>query len=270
MGIKYGIHYVAASFVRTIKNIKEIRDFLDKNGGEDIKIVSKIENQEGVENIEAIVQLSDAIMVARGDLGIEVPMHELPYYQRYIIDACRKYGRSCIMATERLKSMTTSPSPTRAEVSDVYNSVIARVDATMLSDETAIGKFPVKSVKMMCATIKEAEKHIVNRHTDFDIQKTDEVSVGKKLLVKHALALADELKAENVVVFTHSGNLAKMVAGFKPNQMVFACTSKQSVIDAMRILYGIEGILFDKWEAHTTENQDKAIRILLKKQLIKS
>ena len=209
-------------------------------------------------------------MIARGDLGIEVPIHELPYYQRHILCACRKYGRPCIMATELLKSMTNSPFPTRAEVSDVYNSVIARVDATMLSDETAIGKFPIESVKMMTATIKEAERHTVNKHKDFDIQKTDETSIGKKLLVKHALCLADELEANNVIVFTHSGNLAKMVAGFKPNQIVFACTPDQNIINAMRILYGVEGIQFDKRESHTTENQEKAIKMLLKKQLIKS
>jgi pyruvate kinase len=208
-------------------------------------------------------------MIARGDLGIEIPIHELPYYQKYILDACFKYGRTCIMATELLKSMTTCPFPTRAEVSDVYNSVIARVDAVMLSDETAIGKFPIESVKLMRETVEEAEKHTKNKHKEFDIQKNDEVALGKKLLVKHALFLADELEADYLIVFTHSGNLAKTVAGYKPNQHVFAFTADENVYNAMRILFSIQGIQLKKRANHTTENQENAMKILLEKKLIK-
>lgn len=269
-GIENEVHYIAASFIRTPENVKEIKDFLEKHNAGHIQIISKIENQEGIENIEEIVKISDGIMIARGDLGIEIPIHELPYYQKYILDACFKYGRTCIMATELLKSMTTCPFPTRAEVSDVYNSVIARVDAVMLSDETAIGKYPVESVKLMKETVEEAEKHTINKHKDFDIQKEDEVSIGKKLLVKHALFLADELEAECVIVFTHSGNLTKIVAWFKPNQSVFAFTANEKVIDGMRVLFSINGILLEKRAEHTTENQEIAISKLLEKKLIKS
>ena len=155
-----------------------------------------------MDNIEAIIQLSDAIMIARGDLGTEVPIHELPYYQRYILNACRKYGKTCIMATELLKSMTTSPFPTRAEVSDVYNSVTAGVDAVMLSDETAIGKFPVQTVTLMRETVEEAEKHLITEHLDFEITGNDQISKDKKLIAKHALSLADELGATCIIVFS--------------------------------------------------------------------
>jgi pyruvate kinase len=268
-GIENGVHYIAASFIRTPENVQEIKEFLKQHNAEHIQIISKIENQEGIENIEEIVKVSNAIMIARGDLGIEIPIHELPYYQKYILDACFKYGRPCIMATELLKSMVNSPFPTRAEVSDVYNSVIARVDAVMLSDETAIGKYPIESVELMRETVEEAEKHTVNKHKDFDTQQDDEISSGKKLLVKHALFLADELQTKYVIVFTHSGNLAKMVAGFKPNQQVFAFTANEDVYDSLRILFSIHGMQFKKRANHTTENQENAMKVLLEKNLIK-
>jgi pyruvate kinase len=209
-------------------------------------------------------------MIARGDLGIETPIHELPYLQKYILDACFKYGRTCIMATELLKSMTYSPFPTRAEVSDVYNSVVARVDDVMLSDETAIGKFPVETVKLMKETVEEAEKHTMNKHKDFEIVGYDNISNEKKLITKHALLLADELEAKSIIVFTHSGKFPKIIAGLKPNQQVYAFTTKQSVIDEMRILYAIQGIKLEKRAEHTTENQDIAMKILKKKAYIKS
>lgn len=243
---------------------------MDSNGGKEIKIIAKIENQEGVDNIDEIVQISDGIMVARGDLGIETPIHELPYLQRYIIDACYKYGRTCIMATELLKSMTNSPFPTRAEVSDVYNSVVAGVDAVMLSDETAIGKFPVETVSLMRDTVEEAEKHTVKQHQDFEIVGNDQISKEKKLITKHALLLADELKAESIIVFSHSGKFPRIIAGLKPNQHVFAFTTEQDVINEMRILYAIQGMKLEQWEKHTTENQDVAVKALSDKGYLKS
>ena len=132
-GIKMGIAYVAASFIRTGENVQEIRRFLDENGGTGVKIISKIENKEALENLEAIVRYSDGIMIARWDLGIEMPIHELPVYQKKILDMCFVYGKPVIIATELMKSMVSNPFPTRAEVSDVYNSVIMRADAVMLS-----------------------------------------------------------------------------------------------------------------------------------------
>ena len=269
-GIENGVHYIAASFIRTKENVEEIRTFLKENNGEHIQIISKIENQEGITNIDEIVQVSDGIMIARGDLGIETPIHELPYYQKYILDACFKYGRPCIMATELLKSMTTSPFPTRAEVSDVYNSVIARVDAVMLSDETAIGEYPVETVTLMRQTVEEAEKHTNNKHKDFEITGDNKIALEKKLMAKHALLLADELEAKNIIVFTHSGRFPKIVAGLKPNQIVYAFTPEQQVIDKMRYLFSIHGMKLKQREKHTTENQTVAIKMLLEKGLLKS
>jgi pyruvate kinase len=262
-----GIHYIAASFIRTQENIAEIRAFLGKSA---IQIISKIENQEGIANIEEIVQASDGVMIARGDLGIEAPIHELPYLQTYILDACKKYGRTCIMATELLKSMTVSPFPTRAEVSDVYNSVVAGVDAVMLSDETAIGKFPVETVSLMRKTVEEAERHVVKPHQDFLLIGAEQANAEKKLVVRHALLLADEIKAKCVMVFSHSAKFPKLIAGLKPNQEVYTFTPEQVVIDKTRILYGIHGIKLEKRAEHTTENQDIAVQVLLEKGFVKS
>lgn len=285
--VQNGFHFIAVSFVRNAKNLQEIRSFLAKQSSKlnnslklsdkilwnsspnSPSLVAKIENKEWIDNIQEIVRVSDGIMIARGDLGIEIPITELPFEQTRLINICRQYGKPCIMATELLKSMTTNPLPTRAEVSDVYNSVIAWVDATMLSDETAIWKFPVQTVKIMRETISEAETHLINPHTDIDILKTDEISVGKKYLVKHALMLADELQIENIILFTHSGNLAQMIAGYKPNQAVFAFSTEQSTIDKMHLFYAIQGIKLDKFQPHTTENQDLAIKTLLKLKKIK-
>jgi pyruvate kinase len=267
-GIENGINYVAASFIRHKKNVEEIRKFLEQHNGKTIQIISKIENQEGITNIEEIVQVSDGIMIARGDLGIETPIHELPYFQRYILDACFKYGRTCIMATELLKSMTTSPFPTRAEVSDVYNSVIARVDAVMLSDETAIGKFPLETLTLMRKTVEEAEKHTLNKHKEFEIVGHNHISEEKKLISKHALFLADEIGAKCIIVFSHSAKFPKIIAGLKTNQPVYAFTPEGEVINKMRILFGIQGIKLEKRAEHTTENQDIAVKLLLQKKYV--
>ena len=178
-----GIAYVAASFIRTGENVKEIRSFLDNNGGTSVKIISKIENKEAIDNLEDIVRYSDGIMIARGDLGIEMPIHELPVYQKKILDKCFVYWKPVIIATELMKSMVTNPFPTRAEVSDVYNSVMMRADAVMLSDETAVGKYPVKAVEYMQKTIAEAEKLTNNKHKDFDIDSIEESEILKNHLV---------------------------------------------------------------------------------------
>lgn len=238
-GIKMGIAYVAASFIRTGENVKEIRSFLDENGGESVKIISKIENKEAIDNLEDIVKYSDGIMIARGDLGIEMPIHELPVYQKKILDMCFVYGKPVIIATELMKSMVTNPFPTRAEVSDVYNSVMMRADAVMLSDETAVGKYPVKAVQYMQKTIAEAEKLTNNKHKDFDIDSMEESEILKKSLGRYALMLADEIHAKMIVVFSASGNLARYLSAFKPNVPVVSFTADEKLHYSLGINYGI-------------------------------
>lgn len=251
----------------------EIKNFLTQHQGKRERIpliISKIENQEGMDNVEEIIQVSDAIMVARGDLGIEIPIQELPYAQRKILDACKKYGRTSIMATELLKSMVSSPFPTRAEISDVYNSVLMGGDCLMLSEETAVGKFAIETVTIMKKTIQEAEKYLHSSHADFIFMDEDAAHQEKKMIVKHALLLADELEIKNLIVFSHSGKFPKIISGLHPNQQVFAFTTSQTVMNEMRILYGIHGIKLEAWAEHTTENQSLALNILSERGLVQS
>ncbi len=262
------IEFVAISFVRTRENIEEVRAFLHKNDADNVQIIAKIENQEWLENIDEITQVSDAIMIARWDLWIEVPIFKLPYYQTYILNACKKRWKPAIMATELLKTMVNSPIPTRAEISDVYNSRIQWADVLMLSEETAVWQFPVQAVETMNKTIEEAEKNLIYLHEDFELVNNDEISLWKKALVKYALSLADEIKVSHVLVFTTSGTLAKYVSALKPNQQVFACCSDQKIVDWMNILAWIQWIKMKEWKEHTSENQDQALKILKKKNLI--
>ena len=159
-GIKNDIDFVAASFVSNKENVADLRKFLDENGGEDIEIIAKIENQSGVDNVEKICEVADGIMVARGDLGVEIPFVEVPTVQKYIINKCRLLGKRVITATEMLESMIHNPRPTRAEISDVANAVYDGSSAIMLSGESAAGKYPVESVKAMADIAKYTEDNI--------------------------------------------------------------------------------------------------------------
>ena len=261
-GIKAGINYVAASFIRTGENVKEIREFLDVNGGSHIKIISKIENQEGVENLEEIAQFSDGIMIARGDLGIELPIWELPVYQKRILEMAHLYGKPVVMATELMKSMVKSPFPTRAEVSDVFNSVMARVDAVMLSDETAVGLYPVRTVEIMAKTVQEGEKEIYDEHDDFDLLTDDETEQNKKGMARHASLMADEFAAKAIIVFSYSGRLASYLSAFKPNQPVFSFTENANTHYSLGVNYGVFSKKVDGLTGKMSEDQEKAIATL--------
>lgn len=269
-GIKAGINYVAASFIRTGENVKEIREFLDANGGSHIKIISKIENQEGVENLEEIAQFSDGIMIARGDLGIELPIWELPVYQKRILEMAHLYGKPVIMATELMKSMVKNPFPTRAEVSDVFNSVMARVDAVMLSDETAVGLYPVRTVEIMANTVQEGEKEIYDEHDDFDLLTDDETEQSKKGIARHALLMADEFAAKAIIVFSYWGHLASYLSAFKPNQPVFSFTENVNTHYSLGVNYGVFSKKVDGLTGKMSEDQEKAIATLKAEGILES
>ncbi|USN59371.1 MAG: hypothetical protein H6767_00135 [Candidatus Peribacteria bacterium] len=199
-----GFSFIAASFIRSAKNVEEIRKLLKKFNGEEIKIISKIENEEGVENLDEIIAASDGIMVARGDLGIEVPIKKLALYQKQMVEKSRTAGKFVITATHLLETMIENPFPTRAESSDVFNSVLQKPDCLMLSGETAVGKFPIESVKMMTSIIKEAEKNITYEHEHFAFKGYTPRDLEKKLLIKSGICTGEELQAKAVIILTKS------------------------------------------------------------------
>jgi pyruvate kinase len=262
--IKMWYHFIAASFIRTKENVREIRAFLDENGGETLKIISKIENEEGIENLESIVDVSDGVMVARWDLGIEVPIEKVPKYQKRIIDLCRQKGKFVIVATHMLESMIEHPFPTRAEVSDVFRAVLQWADATMLSGETTTGKYPIESVKMMHSVILEAEGELEHKHHEYASVGLTERDIEKKYLIRSALHIAEELDIKTVLVFTKSGRLARLAAAYRPNISIEAFSGNPTSIGYMEILYGVNSHLLLEWWEHQ-KNLENALKVLVEK-----
>ena len=236
-GIKNGIDFVAASFVRTADDAREMRKLLDENGGKDIEIIAKIENREGVDNALEILKICDGIMVARGDLGVEVPFYELPEIQKNLADLCLKMGKKCVTATQMLDSMIKNPRPTRAEVSDVANAVFDHTSAVMLSGETSIGKYPVETVRAMVQIVKNAESNIdyTNKHIG-KIYDTNDVTSA----ISHAtVSSAHDLDAAAIIAVTTSGYTAKMVSSYRPQTRIIGGTSSRRVYYKLSLSWGV-------------------------------
>ncbi len=257
--IENNYDFIAMSFVRNKENIAELRDLLASKNASHIKIISKIENQEAIENLEEIVKNSDGVMVARWDLWIEVPIEKLPFYQKQIVDLCLKNGKFCIIATHLLETMIENPFPTRAEVSDIYNSVLASTDCTMLSWETTTWKYPMESIQMMNAVIQEAEKSLVNTHNDFSNGCLTLRDREKKSLIKHSLMIADELQAQAIIIMTKAGILARLAAAFRPNINIYAFTKNRTTFNFMNILYWVKPFLLEDWSNDCELNLEKAL-----------
>lgn len=255
------VDFVFASFIRSKEHLQEIRAWLDQHGGKDIQLVSKVENQEAMENMEEIVQYSDGVIIARGDLAVEVPFEQVPYYQKHIMDLCFKYGKFVVVATEMLKSMMEAQFPTRAEISDVYNSVIMRADCGWLSDETALGKHPALCAATMSKIFQEAEKHTNNKHKDFNADFYGQsISDEVKAITRHALNIADEVQAKSVIALTKDGLLARIIAAFRPNQPTYIFTN-EDVVTKLNPYFGLETRKFDKWDLNPGR-RSAAIEIL--------
>ena len=223
-GIKKGFDYIAASFVRKASDVIEIRNLLDKNGGEKIKIISKIENREGIDNFDEILEVSDGIMVARGDMGVEIPMEEVPIEQKIFIKKCMDAGKPVITATQMLESMIHNPRATRAEVSDVANAVYDMTEAVMLSGECALGKYPVECVKVMDKISKAVEKKLLywkrfNRRTI----KPDSSDLEKSIAYTTCVT-AEQMKAQAIVAYTHKGDSIRKLTGLRPGCPILAIT----------------------------------------------
>ena len=235
--VENDVDIVAASFVSNDKNIKELKGYLSSLDESHIKIVSKIENHDGVKNLKSIVQESDGIMIARGDLGVEIPLEKIPAIQKRAVKICNSYGKSVIIATEMLESMTSSIRPTRAEVSDVACSIYDKASATMLSGETAVGLYPEHTVKTMDKIIKETEKNI-NYNKEFLLNKNETNSISDAISLA-TCTNAVNLKAKLIVVFTETGNSANLVARYRVNTPILAITPSEKVYNWLSLSWGV-------------------------------
>jgi pyruvate kinase len=244
-GIKNNMDFVAASFVRTSVDVKELRLFLDENGGESIQIISKIENRDGVDNIDDIIRVSNGIMVARGDMGVEIPFEELPAIQKSIIKKTYEAGKPVITATQMLDSMIRNPRPTRAEITDVANAIYDGTSAIMLSGETSIGKYPVDAVKTMSLIANETEKNTDYVHRFQTLY--DPVSRNVTRAISHATCTsAHSLGAAAIITVTKSGHTARMVSRYRPECPIIAATISTKSYFQLAIAWGVLPVLSTK------------------------
>ncbi len=241
-GIRTGFDYVAASFARTREDVLEMRKLLDENGGAHVRIIAKIENAEGVEHIKEIIAASDAVMIARGDMGVEINFEEIPVIQKRIIKAASMAGRQVITATQMLESMVNNPRPTRAEITDVANAIYDGTSAIMLSGETASGKHPVEAVRTMARIAVRAEDDI-NYHKRFFDHDMAENSLDITDAISHATCLiAYNMNAKAIVTVTKSGNTAKMISRFRSDIPIIACTPDAATYRQLSLSWGVTPI----------------------------
>ena len=240
-GVKNDVDYIAMSFVRSADDVKEVRNLLNRNGGEEIEIIAKIENREGVNNIDEILRYSDGIMIARGDMGVEIPFEQLPSIQKDIIKKCYRAAKKVITATQMLESMIHAPKPTRAEISDIANAVFDGTSAIMLSGETAIGGYPLQTVKTMASIASYAESTI-----DFK-KHFNALEIAIKNIadaVSHATcAAAMDLNAAAILVVTQSGSTARMISSFRPAPPIIAVTTNKKVYHKLSLSWGVIPVL---------------------------
>lgn len=251
-GIRKGVDYVAVSYVRTADDIARVRSFLDRHQAA-ISIIAKIEKHEAINNLDDIITAADAVMVARGDLGVEVPIESVPVIQKKIIRRAAELGRPVITATQMLRSMVTNPRPTRAEVTDVANAMLDGADATMLSEETAMGRFPVITVEMMSRIISDAETIFPHDRWMESLQKLPEPV--SSAIAGAACRLAEQTGASAIIACTCSGRTALNVARLRPRARIFAPTPNRRVYQRLALAWGISPLLI-----HPAETDSELMR----------
>ena len=241
-GIKQDVDFVAASFTRTADDIKEMKAFLKANGGEDIRIIAKIENSEGVENMDEILKVADGIMVARGDLGVEIPAEDVPLIQKELINKCRAAGKIVITATQMLDSMQENPRPTRAEVSDVANAIYDGTDAIMLSGESAQGKYPVEAVETMTKIALKTEGTLDYASLQRKAIRTASLDQSEAICMSVA-EIASKFNVAAIVAFTDSGFTARKMSRYRTKSMIIAATPNEQTTRALAINWGVKSVL---------------------------
>lgn len=266
-GIRQGFDFIAASFVRTADCIKEIKAMLDEQGS-GMKVIAKIENSEGIENLDAIIEAADGIMVARGDMGVEIPAEKVPHIQKKIIRKCNEACKIVITATQMLDSMIRNPRPTRAEVTDVANAVYDGTDAVMLSGETAQGKYPVEALQMMVHIVENTEEHL-----DYEtlLKKAEEhrMKSTSSALGHATVTTANNLGAKCIITPSVSGATARVVSKFKPRTEIIGVTPNEATLRRMQIYWGVRPL--KSIEFSTTEDIcNGAIELICAKQIAES
>lgn len=266
-GIEMGVDFIAASFVRSAEDVLEIRRILEQNGA-DIDVIAKIESQEGVNNLDDIIQVVDGVMVARGDLGVEIPAEEVPLVQKRVVEQCTNAGKTVIIATQMLDSMIYNPRPTRAEVSDVANAIFDGADAIMLSGETAAGKYPVEVVETMARIARRSEEALPyadilrRKRTRENLTVTDAISYA-------TCATATNLRASAIISATRTGLTARMVAKYRPQASIVAATPDQHILQKMCLVWGVYPVLIEETSG-TDELFEESIRRALEEEYIEN
>lgn len=255
------VEWIGLSFVRNAEDIIELKDII-KARGKAARVVAKIEKPEAIANIDEIIAVSDAIMVARGDLGVEMPMEEVPLLQKMIVKKCRAASKPVIIATQMLESMITTPRPTRAEVNDVANSVLDGADAVMLSGETSVGEFPLIVIETMQKIISNIEDNNYPFHVEKFLNK-DSKSFLSDAVCDSACFLAKQTNAVGIVSMTLSGYTAFEISSHRPNAPIFIFTSNETLLNTLSLIWGVRGFFYDKFES--TDNTVAEVNDVLKK-----
>ncbi len=244
-GCKMGVDFVAASFIRKKEDVMEVRKVLDENGGENIKIMSKIENQEGLDNFPEILLVSDSIMVARGDLGVEIPIAKVPFAQKNMIAMCNDLGKPVVTATQMLESMIKNPNPTRAEVTDVANAILDGTDAVMLSGETAKGAYPAQAVATMAQIAEEVDPYIEPMPIGFE----EELDITESI-ARGTVEVATSCGAKAIAIGTHTGRSALAIRKYFPKAPILAIVDNEQVARQLKLVKGVVSVVNNKLEDH--------------------
>lgn len=268
-GAKMGFDFIAASFVRSAADINYLRKFTKSLGWFDVKIIAKIENNDGVENIDEIIEAADGIMIARGDMGVEIPFEKIPAIQKSLIYKGYRAGKQVITATQMLESMITNPRPTRAEITDVANAIYDGTSAIMLSGETAAGAFPIDTVKTMALIAETTEKNIDYKHQFSNNSKSDSNDSIADAIAHATVTTAHDLNAKAIITVTKGGGTARLISKYRPQAMIIGCTTSEKVCRQLNMSWGITPYVIDE-KSNTDELFAVAVETAEKRMLVEN
>ncbi len=266
-GLELDVDWIALSFVRKAEDVIELKNLIAQKGKR-AKVIAKIEKPEAVENFEEIVKVSDAVMVARGDLGVEMPLQKVPLIQKHIVDVCIKHAKPVIIATQMMESMIEDSMPTRAEITDVANAVLDGADAVMLSAETSVGKYPIRVVEIMNSIIFDIEQDKRVYYKGERPQKTSPSFASDEVCFT-AVRMSDHLGAKAIVAMTKSGYTGFKVASYRPEADIFIFTNSTTLLNTLNLVWGVRGFFYDKYIS-TDQTFEDVVDILKEHEFVKS